>query len=82
MEEAKKLMADDDDDAPKPEEDTGPKIKMGRIGKKKKKGTKPGDQTQQNYTKKIGGVGEQLSVKPSVGGGFSENDIEFMKKAI
>lgn len=39
VEEARKLMADDDDvaaDAPKGDEETGPKIKMGRIGKKKK----------------------------------------------
>ena len=40
VEEARKLMADDDDvapaDAPKDDEETGPKIKMGRIGKKKK----------------------------------------------
>lgn len=40
MEEARKLMADSDDlpaaDAPRGEEETGPKIKMGRIGKKKK----------------------------------------------
>jgi hypothetical protein len=40
VEEARKLMADNDDtpaDAPKDGDDeTGPKIKMGRIGKKKK----------------------------------------------
>lgn len=41
VEEARRLMADDDDgnaeDAPKADDDNGPKIKMGRIGKKKKK---------------------------------------------
>ena len=50
-------MADDDDvpaqeEAPK--EESGPKIKMGRIGKKKKgKGAKNEDQSgpQDNYTK-------------------------------
>jgi len=78
-------MADDDEEtaAPRAEEDTGPKIKMGRIGKKKKKGARPGEQAAQpNFTKKIGGAAEGLQAKPSVGGGFSENDIEFMKKAI
>lgn len=74
-------MADDDEDAPRQDEDTGPKIKMGRIGKKKKK-TAKGDEGQ-SYTKQIGGASAPIAPKPtSVGGGFSENDIEFMKKAI
>ena len=57
VEEARKLMADDDDvaaSAPKGDDDSGPKIKMGRIGKKKKPtGAKESAQTDANkdYTK-------------------------------
>lgn len=35
VEEARKMMAEEDDGAPKQEENNGPKIKMNRIGKKK-----------------------------------------------
>jgi len=53
---------------------------MGRIGKKKKKTTAAAQQ-EEKYTKKIGGVSAES--KPSApSGGFNENDIEFMKKAI
>lgn len=42
VEEARKLMQDDEEDsAPKQQEDSGPKIKMGRLGKKGKKGAEP-----------------------------------------
>ena len=80
VEEAKKLMADMDDDevAPQQNEDAGPKIKMGRI----KKGKKP-KANEKSYTKQIGGATAAADMpKPSVSGGFNENDIEFMKKAI
>lgn len=81
-------MADDDDvepaDAPKPDDETGPKIKMGRIGKKKKPtGSKAADNANSagdNYSKQIKGLQGVQSSNP--GGGFNENDIEFMKKAI
>jgi len=46
-EEAKKLMADNDEpqsEAAGEKEESGPKIKMGRIGKKKKKGGKDADE--------------------------------------
>ena len=77
VEEAKKLMADMHDDEVAPQqEDTGPKIKMGRI----KKGKKPRDAAP-SYTKQITNVAADMP-KPSVSGGFNENDIEFMKKAI
>ena len=64
VEEARKLMADDDDvapaDAPKNDEETGPKIKMGRIGKKKKPtGAKANDNSASagdNYSKQIKGL--------------------------
>lgn len=53
---------------------------MGRIGKKKKKSSAAANQ-EEKYTKKIGGVTQES--KPSApSGGFNENDIEFMKKAI
>ena len=61
VEEARKLMADNEDkpeDAPRGGDDeTGPKIKMGRIGKKKKPtGQKESAQTastSENYSKKM-----------------------------
>lgn len=85
--EAKKLMADDDDvagdNAPKDQEESGPKIKMGRIGKKKKKQSvnKDADQGASDaYSKQMKGLQAVQASNP--GGGFGEQDIEFMKKAI
>lgn len=52
---------------------------MGRIGKKKKKGADPASKGDA-YTKKLGAI-EALESRP-MGGGFNDNDIEFMKKAI
>lgn len=82
-------MADDDENesAPQPEENTGPKIKMGRIGKKKKKtpvGATGGQSTTtESYTKKNIGLGDGGSdIRSALGQGFNEQDIEFMKKAI
>lgn len=88
VQEAKKLMAADDDDDPtnaqKGDEDGGSKIKMGRIGKKKKKGADASGaqkaQKSEAFTKKLGGLAVD-DARP-IGGGFNENDIEFMKKAI
>lgn len=84
VQEAKKLMAADDDDEPVANTgDEGPKIKMGRIGKKKKKGgaatTTADKAAADSYTKKIRAVEPETR---QVGGGFSDSDIEFMKKAI
>ena len=78
-------MADDDDTAEKRDqpEDTGPKIKMGRIGGKKgkKKKTTAGGGAGDAYTKKIGGMGvSDMDSRPT--GTLNESDIEFMKKAI
>jgi len=55
---------------------------MGRIGKKKKKGVnKDSDAApSENYTKQMKGLQSVQASNPS--GGFNENDIEFMKKAI
>lgn len=78
-------MADDDDEQPVAAqgEDTGPKIKMGRIGKKKKRGAADASKTKgETYTKKVGSTTDPgLDVRPA-GQGFNENDIEFLKKAI
>lgn len=63
VEEARKLMADDDDvapaDAPKNDEESGPKIKMGRIGKKKKpkaNASANDNSAGDNYSKQIKGL--------------------------
>ena len=86
VQEALKKMAEEEDDpGQKKEEDTGPKIKMGKIGKGKKgkkRGTAGGDAgNQESYTKKLGGVGIG-DVDPRPSGALNEQDIEFMKKAI
>jgi len=93
VEEARRLMADADDevvpanDAGEGEgEGTGPKIKMGRIGKKKAKGAVAAGAAaagaSEGYSKKL--MPSSGAVNPSSGGGgnFSEADMEFMKKAI
>lgn len=64
-------------------ENSGPKIKMNRIGRKAKKGaaetktTKPGATGTKEAKDVMKAFGDKV---PS--GGFSEQDIEFMKKAI
>ena len=86
VQEARKLMQQDEDDAPKEVENTGPKIKMSRIGRKAKKGAAGADKA----ADKPGAAGSRdaPSYKPqggadkAISGGFSEQDIEFMKKAI
>lgn len=85
--EARKLMEQNDEE-PAPQQDDnqpeGPKIKMGRIGKKKKAkaGAKQDDGEKQSdaYQKQIKGLQAVQSSNP--GGGFSDQDVEFMKKAI
>ena len=84
VEEARKLMAQDEEDAPKEVENAGPKIKMNRICRKAKKGA---DASGPEKTGASNTKGDAPSYKPQGGekqisGGFSEQDIEFMKKAI
>lgn len=77
------MAADDDEEQQQTnQDDAGPKIKMGKIGKKKKKGAETGATkgATEAYTKKI--VHVDTSDSRAVGSGFNENDIEFMKKAI
>ena len=79
------MAEEEDDPGQKKEEDSGPKIKMGKIGKGKKgkkRGAAGGDAgNQESYTKKLGGMGIG-DVDPRPSGALNEQDIEFMKKAI
>lgn len=86
VEEAKKLMQQDDDDD-KPAQDApaaGGGVKIVRkLGPQKKAAPGGTDKKQEQFSKQIGGVSAPKSSAPSGGsGGFSEADIEFMKKAI
>merc|ERR1712086_536948 len=67
------------------DEDTGPKIKMGKIGgKKKKKGKGNKAESPRNDGAKESGVSRPAKVSSGFSGGhgFTEQDVEFMKKAI
>lgn len=87
VEEAKKLMQQDDDDE-KPGQDApaaGGGVKIVRkLGPQKKAASNSKDGgKQEQFAKKVGGV--ELPKSSGGGGsqgGFTENDIEFMKKAI
>lgn len=85
-------MKDDDEDDDKPQvkadEEKGDGIRMGRLGKKKKKSTAPGapaaKEEKQAYTQKLGTMAraaEEISNRIGADG-FKEEDIEFMRKAI
>lgn len=78
------MQQDEEEEAPKEVENSGPKIKMNRIGRKAKKGaaadektSKPGQSGAKEAKDPMKGFADKV---PS--GGFSEQDIEFMKKAI
>ena len=79
VEEAKRLMHDEQETA-QPEADGGKKIKMSKIGRKKKPGASTAAETT-TATKKATAGADFVPTDKS-GGGFSEKDIEFMKKAI
>ena len=54
VEEAKKLMQNDEDDsAPRAQEETGPKIKMSKIGRRGKKGAAPSNTEKKDA---VGGI--------------------------
>lgn len=79
------MQQDDEDQKPAVNENAGPKIKMGRIGKKKT-GATTGPQTK-TAAAEVGGlkkVREQAPDDIDTRGneGFTENDIEFMRQAI
>ena len=78
---------DDAEDKPPADEAAGPKIKMGRIGKKKKK--RAGNE---GAAKEGGAAADSGFTRPSASvpddtddrgkEGFTEKDIEFMRQAI
>lgn len=76
-------MQEDEEEPPKEVENSGPKIKMTRIRKKKNQNA-PGPKGGEEEKKKTGGAPDAFKVtdKPTGSGGFTEQDIEFMKKAI
>lgn len=86
VQEAKAMMRDDDEDDAKPavDENAGPKIKMGKIGKKKRTNAKAEAGAKSGLTAMD--IGKTASSGhdeiESRGEGFSENDIEFMRQAI
>merc|ERR1719199_594646 len=78
---------DDDTQAAPAEENQGKKIKMGKLGKKGKKGdTKAAAGGAKSGASAAKGGDIMAGYNPkndkSPSGGFSEQDIEFMKKAI
>ena len=76
------MQEDEEEAAPKEVENAGPKIKMTRI--RKKNANRPGAAAKGEETKKKAGEPDVLKAteKPTGTGGFTEQDIEFMKKAI
>jgi len=78
---------EDEEDKPPADENSGPKIKMGRIGKKKK--TRPGGQktdgaaggaSEAYNAKDRQAVAEELDTRGNEA--FTPEDIEFMRQAI
>lgn len=85
VQEAKRLMQNDEEDTQKEVDNGGKKIKMSKIGRKPRKGAAA--QGTGGETKAHGALDEAINAhkhsdKMTSGGGFSEKDIEFMKKAI
>lgn len=75
-------MADGEDDVPTTQETGGPKIKMGRLGKRGKKEA-PGKKDDSSAATKAAPLAKMPTAAGSgPTGGFTEKDIEFMKKAI
>lgn len=90
VQEARKLMQEAEDEPnqqikAEPEE-SGPGIRMGRLGKKKKRGQATAAPAEEKtaYTQKLGGISKAVDDFESriSGEGFKEEDIEFMRKAI
>ena len=91
VQEARKLMQDEEENAGNVKadtEDAGQGIRMGKLGRKKKKRGaqvgKPGEaQKEGAYTQKLGGLSRPTDMLEMRGQeGFKEEDIEFMRKAI
>merc|ERR1719329_1445916 len=75
VEEAKRLMADDDDgEMPAQNQESGPKIKMGRLGKRGKKpaaGSEPAEGESKSKAT-VGGAALSKGATMHPSGGFSE----------
>jgi hypothetical protein len=83
VEEARRLMQEDDGDEPRENDNAGPKIKMNRIGKRAKKGPAAATkETEKSAVQKTVAGSKSYVAEKAALGGFSEQDIEFMKKAI
>jgi hypothetical protein len=83
VEEARRLMQEDDGDEPRENDNAGPKIKMNRIGKRAKKGPAAATkETEKSVVQKTVAGSKSYVAEKAALGGFSEQDIEFMKKAI
>ena len=84
VEEAKRLIKqEEEDENAGGQGESGPKIKMSRIGGKNKKAAPGAAAVEEPTVKKTGVAGvEKVKASEKVGSGFSEQDIEFMKKAI
>lgn len=87
VQEAKAMMneGEDDDNKPQVDENAGPKIKMGRIGKKKKTtkardGGRDGGAAADNGFSKAKAAPDEMDDRGNEG--FTEGDIEFMRQAI
>lgn len=72
VEEAKKLMQEEDE--PAPVENAGPKIRMGKLGRKGKKGAPGagGAAAEKGGPGKLGGLDDYKSGSKTQGGAFSE----------
>ena len=81
VEEAKRLMKEDQEEDQQPVNNEGPKIKMNRIGRRNKK-TNPGAKADEPGAKKSSAAADYIKAPEKQGTGFNEKDIEFMKKAI
>jgi len=75
---------DDDEDKPPADENAGPKIKMGRIGKKKRAGAEGAKGKEGGATAGVSAVRSSAPDEMDTRGneGFTEGDIEFMRQAI
>ena len=88
VEEAKRLMKGDEaDEEPKEAENAGPKIKMNKIGGRKGKKGAPAAAGDASKAYSVANEGttkawNKTAEKSLSQAGFSEQDIEFMKKAI
>lgn len=74
VEEARRLMQEDDGDEPRENDNVGPKIKMNRIGKKGKKGpAASAKETDKSAVQKnVAGAKSYVAEKSTALGGFSE----------